>query len=114
MLLETPRMPYNNYDNLAQVGVFGSPDFGIPTYLQSYGTRLVAPNADKRVKKSEPVCLYIDANILVKNRSVYPDPEGLMKTPELGNSFFIIGGIPAKAIIAIAESSHDPVMVIPR
>jgi hypothetical protein len=114
VLIETAASNYDNRDNLSQVGVFGSPDFGVPTYLQSHNSQEVSPNVDPRARKSQKVCIYLDADKLVKYRSLYPDPEGLLKTSELGNSFFVLGGIPAAAIIALSRTPHDPVMVVPR
>lgn len=104
---------YNNRDNIDQVGLFGSPDFGVPTYLQLPETKLVQSNISPRVSKTHPVYLYIDSERLLKKRSLYPDPEGIINENEFGKSFFVLGGIPARAILAISSTSQSPLIEIP-
>lgn len=96
----------NNLTNLEEFGVFGDPNEKIPTYLMTDSEAFTFP----RFEASNEVYLCIDKRELLKRRTVFIDPNSIETSIYkdcilidigdiiLGNSFFIMGGIPKEAI----------------
>ena len=99
-------------DSLSKYGVYGNPDIESPTYLstpewngESYIEGTEGKNNDKLV------VVTVDVKKLLLRRSIFADPESIneevfrkrVRSPfynfnELGDIFFICGGIPKEAI----------------
>lgn len=85
----------NNINNLERYAIFGSPSEKSPTYLSEINQALMI--------NSLPDCiLAIDSKRLSEKRSVFIDPETISSSNEsIGDSYFILGGIPKEAIIEV-------------
>ena len=97
----------NNLENLRTHGVFGSPETNIPTYLMSPASHVANFEAYRRSGSSR-IDLMVDKKILLEKRNIFVDPETIEHIDEpvyllgdqLGNSYFVLGGIPKEAIIS--------------
>lgn len=88
----------DNLENLKRLGVFGNPDPESPTYLQTPG-ECIARNGNP--SEEESITLFVDIQRLLRQRSLFIDPEtidGSAPEARMWNSYFVLGGIPARAI----------------
>lgn len=85
----------NNLHNLEKYAVFGNPSEKAPTYLSRINQALMI--------NTVPDCiLAVDTKKLSKKRSIFIDPETIYSSNEdIGDSYFVLGGIPKEAIIEI-------------
>ncbi len=92
----------NNLEQLSQTGIWGNIDRKYATYMKLPNSK-IKPNSPSEVawKFKLPVTLTLDTRKLLELRTVFSDPEPLVTSEPLGESFFVMGGIPATAIIDI-------------
>lgn len=85
----------NNLNNLEKYAVFGNPSEKAPTYLSGIN--------ETPMTNALPDCiLAVDTKKLSKKRSIFIDPETIYSSNEdIGDSYFVLGGIPKEAIIEI-------------
>ena len=103
------RVSLDNTEQVIQNGIFGNPSTTDMTYLKIDGAGIAGNELmDHDVKKSSRVRLFIDPDKLAQSRSVFSDPEPFYSRLEgdvIGQSYFVLGGIPAEAIIGIANQN---------
>ena len=96
----------NNIENLRRYGVFGDPDITFPTYLMRPGSNPVVYG-----RKDSRVALFVDKKKLMDKRSIFIDPESIAEDPylndKLGDSYFVLGGIPGEAIVGFRKESKE-------
>lgn|GEM_PF-2377245 len=99
---------FNNEKSLEEKGVWGSE--AKATYLAPIDSLTTPPNYafEDQVANKRKVVLYINADILAQHRSVWIDPEQFFEHQDPENvtsdAFWVLGGIPAEAIMQISET----------
>ncbi len=90
----------DNLSNLEKYAIFGNPSEKAPTYLSEINQPLMI--------NSIPDCiLAVDTKKLSEKRSIFIDPETILSSNEsVGDSYFILGGIPKEAIIEISYNKR--------
>jgi len=94
-------------DNIAQVrqfGVFGGKNKSLATFLKSLGSGMKTNEVYEIDQIKNPVRLIVDIGILNGLRSIFTDPEPTwsnLQSDIVGESYFVLGGIPAKAITRV-------------
>lgn len=104
--------PLNMRKQLLEAGVYGSREINRPTYLKLPGSTV---NLQKKHQGYYPLFLYIDPYILTQYRTVFSDPTGLTSSKyqgEFGNSFLVLGGIPAPSIVGVSTDANAPVLLV--
>ena len=115
-LVHTAILDDRAIESLAQRGVYGDPDTQGPTYLSNPEWRGVSyVEGETGENNSKLVILTVDIQRLLSKRTLFADPEAInenvfrprVEAPfynfnELGDMFFVCGGIPKEAIKKIS------------
>jgi len=92
----------NNLTNLKEDGVFGNPDEKMETYLMRCGGFV---NTFGTMKGRKSIRLWVDTEKLIAKRNIFLDPYVISDNyfhERLGDSYFVLGGIPRESIIDFA------------
>lgn len=94
---------YDNYEQMRTLGIYGNPS-NQPTYLRTSGSEVVPTNFGSLRRLKESIFIQVEPSTLQRLRDIYIDPETLIAlgSDVFGESFFVLGGIPADAIKAVA------------
>jgi hypothetical protein len=98
----------NNINNLNTHGVFGNPNVRAPTYLCRPSHSLAFYVGDEQSAIDFEVSLVVRLDELMRRRSLFVDPETFsmpVSWEGIGDSFFVLGGIPREAIASFNASN---------
>ncbi|KKS97937.1 MAG: hypothetical protein UV73_C0004G0079 [Candidatus Gottesmanbacteria bacterium GW2011_GWA2_43_14] len=102
---------YNNEQLIEEKGIWGNP--AMPSYVAPMDSIEVQPNYifPDDAKRRRPVTIYVNPDKLTEFRNIWVDPEQFFEKadpehPSM-NAFYVIGGIPAEAIISFSDH-FDP------
>jgi len=108
----------NNILQFSEKGIFGDTGEDVPTYVKTFGSKMFGNlpyTTHEKGTNPNYVTLYINPYKLRDYRSIFTDPEPLFSnipSDKLGESFFVMGGIPAKSIIGVSDKSNGPLLLI--
>ncbi len=97
--LVDPEKPIPTLDQQIKKGVVGNPDENRQTYLRSPRMARSARGGCIMSSGEYATELEIDVETLLKYRTVFHDPEGLVCRGEYRKTFVVFGGIPSQAIV---------------
>lgn len=96
-----PPVRYNNAFQLKERGIWGDTE-GV-TYLATYDIKYY----DTPQKDNRGVRIVLDNQELFRTRNIFIDPGSFSRAQEMGECFFIFGGIPIKAIKSIENCDPE-------